>query len=270
MAKELYKNIIQRLPAALILAISLFGILYLQNIFLILTIVLAVGFLLIKEWLMLSDSNIDLKQLIFFVSLIMFPIYFTESFLKLFIGITSIFWIGYGVCLILKKSPSFISFQNNYLGLFLVLGFLYGLIYLMLFSEFFDINKYFLLFVILFNTILADVGAYLVGSIIGKTPLFPEISPNKTMEGFVGGVIFVLIFLLVIYFFNFMSLDLVVAALLSLPFAFVGDYFESQLKRDKSIKDSGSLIPGHGGIWDRLDSHIAVVPIFIFSTNLIV
>ena len=270
MAKELYKNIIQRLPAALILAISLFGILYLQNIFLILTIILVVGFLLIKEWLILSDSNIDLKQLIFFVSLIMFPIYFTESFLKLFIGITSIFWIGYGVCLILKKSPSFISFQNNYLGLFLVLGFLYGLIYLMLFSEFFDINKYFLLFVILFNTVLADVGAYLVGSIIGKTPLFPEISPNKTIEGFVGGVIFVLIFLLVIYFFNFMSLDLVVAALLSLPFAFVGDYFESQLKRDKSIKDSGSLIPGHGGIWDRLDSHIAVVPIFIFSTNLIV
>ncbi len=270
MAKELYKNIIQRLPAALILAISLFGILYLQNIFLILTIILVVGFLLIKEWLILSDSNIDLKQLIFFVSLIMFPIYFTESFLKLFIGITSIFWIGYGVCLILKKSPSFISFQNNYLGLFLVLGFLYGLIYLMLFSEFFDINKYFLLFVILFNTVLADVGAYLVGSIIGKTPLFPEISPNKTMEGFVGGVIFVLIFLLVIYFFNFMSIDLVMAALLSLPFAFVGDYFESQLKRDKSIKDSGSLIPGHGGIWDRLDSHIAVVPIFIFSTNLIV
>ena len=67
-----------------------------------------------------------------------------------------------------------------------------------------------------------------------------------------------------------MSLDLIMAALLSLPFAFVGDYFESQLKRDKSIKDSGSLIPGHGGIWDRLDSHIAVVPIFIFSTNLII
>ena len=53
------------------------------------------------------------------------------------------------------------------------------------------------------------------------------------------------------------------ASLISLPFAFIGDYFESQLKRDKSIKDSGSLIPGHGGIWDRLDSHIAVVPIFI-------
>ena len=148
------------------------------------------------------------------------------------------------------------------------MGFLYGLIYLILFLEFICINKYFLLFVILFNTILADVGAYLVGSSIGKTPLLQEISPNKTIEGFIGGVGFVLIFLSIIYFYNFISLDLIIAALLSLPFAFIGDYFESQLKRDKSIKDSGSLIPGHGGIWDRLDSHIAVVPIFMLITNL--
>ena len=269
MAKELYKNIMQRLPAALILAICLFGILYLQNIILILGIILSVGLLLIKEWLLLSDSKIDFKQIIFFVTLIILPIFFAESFLELFIGITAIFWFAYSICLILKITPSYISFKNNYLGAFIVMGFIYGLIYLILFSEFISINKYFLLFVILFNTILADVGAYLVGSSIGKTPLLQEISPNKTIEGFVGGVGFVLIFLSVIYFYNFISLDLIIAALLSLPFAFIGDYFESQLKRDKSIKDSGSLIPGHGGIWDRLDSHIAVVPIFIFSTNLI-
>ena len=269
MVKELYKNIMQRLPAALILATSLFGILYLQNIFLILTIILAVGFLLIREWLIISNSKTDLKQLIFFVSLIILPAYYSESFLELFILISSLFWIAYSICLILKKSPSFISFRNNYLGIFLVLGFIYGLIYLMLFLEFSYINKYFLLFVILFNTILADVGAYLVGSSIGKTPLFQEISPNKTVEGCLGGIGFVLIFLSVIYLYNFISLDLVLVSLLSIPFAFIGDYFESQLKRDKSIKDSGSLIPGHGGIWDRLDSHIAAVPIFILFTNLI-
>ena len=270
MVKDLYKNIMQRLPAALILAISLFGILYLQNTFLILAIVLAVGLLLIKEWLMLSDSKIDFKQIIFFVTLIMLPIFFGASFLELSIVVTSIFWFVYAICLSLKKTPSYISFQNNYLGTFVIMGFLYGLIYLILFSEFIGINKYFLLFVILFNTILADVGAYLVGSSIGKTPLLQEISPNKTIEGFIGGVGFVLIFLSVIYFYNFISIDQIIAALLSLPFAFIGDYFESQLKRDKSIKDSGSLIPGHGGIWDRLDSHIAVVPIFILITNLMI
>ena len=270
MVKELYKNIMQRLPAALILAICLFGILYLQNIILTLSIILAVGLLLIKEWLMLSDSKIDFKQIIFFVTLIMLPIFFGPSFLELSIGITSIFWFAYSICLILKITPSYISFQNNYLGAFLVMGFLYGLIYLILFSEFIGVNKYFLLFVILFNTILADVGAYLVGSSIGKTPLLQEISPNKTIEGFVGGVGFVLIFLSVIDFYNFIQLDLITAALLSLPFAFIGDYLESQLKRDKLIKDSGSLIPGHGGIWDRLDSHIAVVPIFMLMINLII
>ena len=67
MANGLYKNIIQRLPAALLLVACISGILYLQNIYLILTIVIAVGFLLIKEWLLLSESNIDLKQIIFFV-----------------------------------------------------------------------------------------------------------------------------------------------------------------------------------------------------------
>ena len=268
MVKEVYRNIMQRLPAALILATCLFGIFYLQNIFLILSIILVIGLLLVKEWLTLSDSKIDLKQIIFFVTLIILPIYFTESFLDLFLAIISIFWIAYSVCLMLKITPPNISFQNNYLGAFLVMGFLYGLIHLIVFSEFISINKYFVLFVILFNTILADVGAYLVGSSVGKTPLFPEISPNKTIEGFLGGVGFVIIFLSINYLYNFISLDLFIAALLSLPFAFIGDYFESQLKRDKSIKDSGSLIPGHGGIWDRLDSHIAVVPIFIFLINL--
>jgi len=149
-----------------------------------------------------------------------------------------------------------------------VLGFFYGLMHLLIFSEFHNVNKFFVLFVILFNTVLADVGAYLVGSSIGKTPLFPKISPNKTIEGLLGGVGFVLIFLSTIYFYDLISFDLVLASLISLPFAFIGDYFESQLKRDKSIKDSGSLIPGHGGVWDRLDSHIAVVPIFIVLTIL--
>ena len=83
-----------------------------------------------------------------------------------------------------------------------------------------------------------------------------------------GGIGFVAIFVSAIYFFNLISFDLVVVSLISLPFAFIGDYFESQLKREKSLKDSGSLIPGHGGIWDRLDSHIAVVPIFIVLTKL--
>ena len=270
MANGLYKNIIQRLPAALLLVTCISGILYLQNIYLILTIVIVVGFLLIKEWLLLSESKIDLKQIIFFVTLVLFSIFFTKDFINLFLIIISGFWVIYCFHLLSSKSSTHVSFDNNYLGVLLVLGFFYGLMHLLIFSEFHNVNKFFVLFVILFNTVLADVGAYLVGSSIGKTPLFPKISPNKTIEGLLGGVGFVLIFLSTIYFYDLISFDLVLASLISLPFAFIGDYFESQLKRDKSIKDSGSLIPGHGGVWDRLDSHIAVVPIFILLTNLMV
>ena len=270
MAKELYKNILQRLPAALSLVFCIFGALYLQNSFLILSLVMAAGFLLIKEWLMLSELKIDLKQILFFVTLVLWSIFYTKGFIDIFLLIISSFWLIYSFYLIANKSSSLFSFDNNYLGFLLVLGFVDGLIYLMAFSEFENINKFFVLFIILFNTVLADVGAYLVGSSIGKTPLFPEISPNKTIEGLLGGIGFVAIFISAIYFLNLISFDLVVVSLLSLPFAFIGDYFESQLKRDKSLKDSGSLIPGHGGIWDRLDSHIAVVPIFIVLTKLMV
>ncbi|MDC0079840.1 phosphatidate cytidylyltransferase [Pseudomonadota bacterium] len=269
MANELYKNILQRFPAAIILVFFIFGVLYLQNISLILSLVIAAGFLLIKEWLTLSELKVNLKQIIFFVTLVLFSIFYTKGFIDFFLLIISSFWFIYGFYLILNKSSSFFSFDNNYLGLLLVLGFVYGFIYLIEFSEFNNINKFFILFVILFNTVLADVGAYLVGSSIGRTPLFPEISPNKTVEGLLGGIGFVVIFLSAIYFYNLISFDLVLVSLISLPFAFIGDYFESQLKRDKSIKDSGSLIPGHGGIWDRLDSHIAVVPIFVLLTNLL-
>jgi phosphatidate cytidylyltransferase len=269
LANELYKNILQRFPAAIILVFFIFGVLYLQNISLILSLVIAAGFLLIKEWLTLSELKVNLKQIIFFVTLVLFSIFYTKGFIDFFLLIISSFWFIYGFYLILNKSSSFFSFDNNYLGLLLVLGFVYGFIYLIEFSEFNNINKFFILFVILFNTVLADVGAYLVGSSIGRTPLFPEISPNKTVEGLLGGIGFVVIFLSAIYFYNLISFDLALVSLISLPFAFIGDYFESQLKRDKSIKDSGSLIPGHGGIWDRLDSHIAVVPIFILLTNLL-
>ena len=223
-----------------------------------------------KEWLLLSESKIDLKQIIFFVTLTLLSIFFTKDFINLFLIIIAGFWIIYSFYLISNKSTSLISFDNNYLGALLVLGFLNGLIYLLIFSDFHNVNKFFVLFIILFNTVLADVGAYLVGSSVGKTPLFPKISPNKTIEGLLGGVGFVLVFLSTIYFYDLISLGIVLASLISLPFAFIGDYFESQLKREKSIKDSGSLIPGHGGVWDRLDSHIAVVPIFILLTNLIV
>ena len=135
MANELYKNILQRLPAALSLVFCIVGALYFQNIFLILTLVMVTGFLLIKEWLMLSELKIDLKQIIFLVTFVLFSIFYTKGFLDFFLLIISSFWFIYSFYLITNKSSTFFSFDNNYLGFLLVLGFVYGLIYLIVFSE---------------------------------------------------------------------------------------------------------------------------------------
>jgi len=135
------------------------------------------------------------------------------------------------------------------------------LIAIFLFSSY-SVNNFFVLFLLLFITALIDVAAYLVGSSIGRTPLFQDLSPNKTLEGFIGSVIVTILFIFLIYQMEFIPWNLLLLLILVIPFAFIGDYFESQLKRKQQIKDSGSLIPGHGGIWDRLDSHMAIIPVF--------
>ena len=107
-----------------------------------------------------------------------------------------------------------------------------------------------------------DTGAYLIGSQIGKTPLFPRISPNKTWEGSLGGVAttFVIAWLLSLYLTELTLTNWLVLAALVGSFASVGDLIESMLKRSLGVKDSGNIMPGHGGFLDRFDAFIFVLP----------
>lgn len=117
-------------------------------------------------------------------------------------------------------------------------------------------------FGLLVMTWMNDTGAYLVGSQIGKTKLFPRISPKKTWEGSAGGVIvtFIIAYLLSLLFTDLRLQDwLILAAIVSL-FGSIGDLVESMLKRSLNIKDSGNLLPGHGGILDRFDAFIFLLP----------
>lgn len=110
-----------------------------------------------------------------------------------------------------------------------------------------------------------DSFAYLVGKNLGKKKLLERISPNKTVEGFIGGMIFTFIGGYVLsYFFTTMSVVnwLVFAAIVS-TFGVLGDLIESMFKRQAGVKDSSNFIPGHGGFLDRLDSVIFATP-FIF------
>jgi len=102
---------------------------------------------------------------------------------------------------------------------------------------------------------LTDIGAYAVGKSIGKTP-FCETSPNKTLEGVFGGVV---VATLVGAFFGLYVVDFWTAFIISLAVSatsIFGDLFESSLKRSAGVKDSGDLLPGHGGVLDRIDGYL--------------
>jgi phosphatidate cytidylyltransferase len=108
-----------------------------------------------------------------------------------------------------------------------------------------------------------DTFAFIVGKSIGKTKLFEKISPKKTIEGFIGGVVFVILagILLAKFYLNQSLFQWVLTAIIVGVFGTIGDLVESKFKRVANVKDSGNIMPGHGGILDRLDSIIFVAPI---------
>lgn len=125
-----------------------------------------------------------------------------------------------------------------------------------------------------------DTGAYCTGSLFGKHKLFPRISPAKSWEGSIGGGILVLIVASVMYFIelqgeNLSGLNLIEwlgLGLVVVVFGTWGDLVESLLKRTLGIKDSGYILPGHGGILDRLDSSLMAIPasvVYLYTLTLL-
>jgi phosphatidate cytidylyltransferase len=130
-----------------------------------------------------------------------------------------------------------------------------------------------LVFLLLILVWSADTGAYFVGRFFGKKPLAPRVSPNKTQEGVYGGILSALLITLGLGWFWLgaqMSFSLYAVLLLAtILLSVLGDLFESMVKRMAGVKDSGSLLPGHGGVLDRLDGLLAAAPIFTVGIALI-
>jgi phosphatidate cytidylyltransferase len=112
-----------------------------------------------------------------------------------------------------------------------------------------------------------DTFAYLVGITMGKNKLFERISPKKTIEGFVGGVIFAVVagIILAEFYLHQDTIKWIIIAMIVSAFGTLGDLIESKFKRIAGVKDSGNIMPGHGGFLDRLDSIIFVAPfVYLF------
>lgn len=137
----------------------------------------------------------------------------------------------------------------------------------------------FLLVITLCAAWLADSGAYFAGTFLGKTPLCPEISPKKTVEGLIGGVaangvIMLIVSLVYRYIIKGYPVRfgwIVVAGMLCAIIGLIGDLTASIIKRQTGIKDYGNIMPGHGGVMDRFDSVLLVAPFmyYLYTQGLI-
>ncbi|MGS2739124.1 phosphatidate cytidylyltransferase [Sinomicrobium sp. M5D2P17] len=117
-----------------------------------------------------------------------------------------------------------------------------------------------------------DTFAYLVGRSIGRTKLFPSISPNKTIEGFIGGMIFSLVaaYIIALYNKDLSTVQWIILSLVVVTTGTLGDLIESKFKRLAGVKDSGAILPGHGGLLDRLDSIIFLAPFTYLTLQLFI
>ena len=131
----------------------------------------------------------------------------------------------------------------------------------------FDSSPILILFVL---TWVFDSFAYIIGSRFGKNRIMPKISPKKSWEGFLGGMVFTVLSVYYInQFFDSFTINFLIILSLIVPFtATAGDFIESYYKREAGVKDSGNLIPGHGGFLDRMDALMISIPVLYLLINI--
>ena len=208
-------------------------------------------------------SSLFLMSLIFFSALINDYIFLSVLFITIILS-----WIEW--IQIIEK----INFNKIYRVINIVFFLIYLLIAFIICFNVFLIDKYFFL-TMLMICIFSDVGGYVFGKTFGGKKL-TKISPNKTVSGSIGSFIFSYVGFLVIYiyFYNLLFVKLEIEILFFIPFFVssicqLGDLFISFYKRKAKIKNTGNIIPGHGGLLDRIDGTIFALPIGFIIISLL-
>ncbi|MBU2996811.1 CDP-archaeol synthase [Cellulophaga baltica] len=223
-----------------------------------------IGYQVFYEVLRMFDIKINLMLTSLIIGI-------SELFLLLFLDLNTYFISPFqlvlgAIVIILAKKVT----RKQLLGI--VLGFLLSLTifpHLLLVRESFLGVKALVFLVVV--TELNDVFQYFMGKLFGKFKVMPKISPNKTWEGLIGGV-FVTILLSNVLGYFLLPSSIISNTVLSFilgVFGFFGDVFMSFIKRKTNVKDTGNLLPGHGGLLDRMDSLIFNAPIFFWMLPLL-
>ena len=206
---------------------------------------------------------------IYFLALLSW--YFGEIMMVPLIGIVLLFFIGSAISELFRKTTR--PFENISITLIATLYIVLPFVLLNVYSFEHVLEVETLIWPPLSIFILIwcnDTFAYLTGRLLGKHKLFERISPKKTWEGFIGGLLFaVLAGVLLAYFLEWSYIKMITYGIVVGAIGTAGDLVESMLKRNVGVKDSGNILPGHGGILDRFDAVLFVVPVVFFLEKFI-
>ncbi len=268
----------QRLiTAAVLIPLVVLGILNLSSDVLNWFIALVVG-LAAWEWLTLIGIADPIRRLLWVSGLFVLAQVFTESLpLGFVVFLAVLAWTVASVAIIQFRHTGLprqlkTLFQSPVFGVATMIGLL-----ALFWSTSISLHRNPLgpeqFLYVLVTVWLADTGGYFAGKKWGHSPLAKEVSPNKTWQGVYGALVLTSIWAVIAYMMGINGTLSFVAWLLltvvTVAVSIVGDLFESLFKRSHQVKDSGNLLPGHGGVLDRIDSLIAAVPIFVTGLMLL-
>ena len=251
----------QRIITGIVLVLVVFSFLLYSTEYLFSLGVFFIATIAAYEWIKLA--KVEENKVIKYIALFAVSILVVAALFKYLLFIFPLFWIYaiYNLYRYEKNKLETLSQRNIILmGIFSISPFCTSLD--VLYS-----NNLYWIFIFILVIAASDSGAYFTGKAIGKRKMLPRLSPNKTIEGLIGGLISSAIVAAILLAFMHLSFGIyilmliifVITALVSV----IGDVFESMIKRISGVKDSGNILPGHGGILDRIDSYLPSLQLFV-------
>lgn len=265
----------QRIITALILAPLVLGGVFLLPPEYFSWFVAAIVILGAWEWANLSGVSASAARVVYALVMAVFLFLLVGSMSLPWVLTLSVAWWALACVLVMTFPESSSLWKGKIVQLllgFVVLAPLWKALVFLRSSEYAplaDLNVLWLIFYILMLVWAADTGAYFAGRAFGKKKLAPKVSPGKSWAGAWGGLAACLLLSLIasnLLEHNFaMTIQFAAISIITGSISIIGDLTESMFKRQRGIKDSSNLLPGHGGVLDRIDSLVAAIPVFVFA-----